>query len=111
MKLNYLSRLKTALLSNLKGLKTLTLLEVLSLEGLSLMKLQAYEIGIGFGQKYYVLRLLTMKALLYLFQHRKDITISLISTKKGNGVGKGIVAIINPGALPVSIIHIFKRRK
>src|SRR3990167_7688131 len=109
MKLNYLSHLKMAVLSNLKELRTRMLSVGLNLGVWLLMKLLLLEIGNGYGRKSYVLRLLIMKLLYCLSQRLKDTTISLSYLNRDRIQRNPVVT--KAGSLRVMTTHTSRKKK
>ena len=93
MKLNYLSHLKTDLGLNLKGLRTQMHFVVLSLGVWLLMRLPRFVTGTGFGKRFFVQPLLTMRHQLYLYQHPKDLITSTTYSFWVNTPNRGIAQI------------------
>ena len=108
MKLNYLSRLKTEVLSNLKARRILMHFVVLSSEAWSSMKLLVFVIGDGSGARYYVLPSLIMRPLLFLLVLLKAIITSLSFTKLDS---KQVWELTDLGVLHRMIIHTSRKEK
>src|SRR3990167_3766806 len=104
MKLNYLSRLKTGQLLNLKVLKTPMLYVGLNFVDWLLTKLLRSAIGYGFGQKFSVLLLLTMKPQQFLFLHQKD-TITFMNSLNWEEILNKLRMVTNHGDLRLTIIR------
>src|SRR5258708_34452933 len=107
MKSNYQSHSKMDQLSNSREQRIQTLYEGLNFEDWLLTKSLLYEIGLGFGRRYYVLPLLITKLLLFLFPHLKDTTTFTISIM----LDRPPKVIINHGVLQVMIIPTSRKRK
>src|SRR3990167_1708781 len=105
MRLNFQLHSETDQSLNLKGQKTRIHLEELNSEVWSSMKLHQYGIGIGYGQKYYVLPLLIIPHLFYSLVRQKVITTSTIYFSKG----QIHFPIIKVGGLQVTITPISRK--
>src|SRR3990167_3134717 len=109
MKLNYLSHLKMVPSLNLRVLKIPMPYEVSSFGGWLSMRLPQYEIGNGYGLKFYDPRLLITNLLLYLFPRLRATIISMSYTKLDKLITE--MAGTSRGGSQATTTHIYRKEK